>query len=167
MINFVVISSDLQLYVLDSRAWREAELSTYHQLVVSCYSALCQGCLQEGLFSKCFLNPTNTPFIEQVEAGDSETNLSITQMKVIEVVTNYRKTSLLSLPRNIYAKVLGPKIGLIVRPQIQEEQVFHPSFGTWDQLHTLHRMLEGSWEFSQPVNMCFVDLEMAFNRTPG
>lgn len=26
-------------------------------------------------------------------------------------------------------------------------------------LHTLHRVLEGSWEFFQPVNMCFVDME--------
>ncbi|KAK3539573.1 hypothetical protein QTP70_010272 [Hemibagrus guttatus] len=28
------------------------------------------------------------------------------------------------------------------------------------------RMLEGSWEFAQPVHMCFVDLEKAFNRVP-
>ncbi|KAK3531365.1 hypothetical protein QTP70_018164, partial [Hemibagrus guttatus] len=35
-----------------------------------------------------------------------------------------------------------------------------------DQLYTLHRVLEGSWEFAQPVHMCFVDLEKAFNRVP-
>ncbi|KAK3538434.1 hypothetical protein QTP86_002334, partial [Hemibagrus guttatus] len=35
-----------------------------------------------------------------------------------------------------------------------------------DQLYTLHRVLEGSWEFAQPVHMCFVDLEKAFDRVP-
>ncbi|KAK3559257.1 hypothetical protein QTP86_008827 [Hemibagrus guttatus] len=35
--------------------------------------------------------------------------------------------------------------------------------GTLDQLYTLHRVLEGSWEFAQPVHMCFVDLEKAFD----
>ncbi|KAI3355488.1 hypothetical protein L3Q82_018326 [Scortum barcoo] len=35
-----------------------------------------------------------------------------------------------------------------------------------DQLYTLHRVLEGLWEFAQPVHMCFVDLEKAFDRVP-
>ena len=35
MINFVVVSSDLQLYVLDNHVKRGAELSTDHHLVVS------------------------------------------------------------------------------------------------------------------------------------
>ena len=30
--------------------------------------------------------------------------------------------------------------------------------GTLDQLYTLPRVLEGAWEFAQPVHMCFVDL---------
>ncbi|KAI3351605.1 hypothetical protein L3Q82_020440 [Scortum barcoo] len=36
--------------------------------------------------------------------------------------------------------------------------------GTVDQLYLsyLHRVLEGLWEFAQPVHMCFVDLEKAF-----
>ncbi|KAI3351344.1 hypothetical protein L3Q82_005885 [Scortum barcoo] len=28
------------------------------------------------------------------------------------------------------------------------------------------RVLEGLWEFAQPVHMCFVDLEKAFDRVP-
>ncbi|KAI3372029.1 hypothetical protein L3Q82_006899 [Scortum barcoo] len=40
---------------------------------------------------------------------------------------------------------------------------FH-GHGTLDQLYTLRRVLEGSWEFAQPVHMCFVDLEKAFDR---
>ena len=35
MIDSVVVSSDLQLYVLDTRVKRGAELSTDHHLVVS------------------------------------------------------------------------------------------------------------------------------------
>ena len=35
-----------------------------------------------------------------------------------------------------------------------------------DQLYTLCRILERTWEFAQPVHMCFVDLEKAFNRVP-
>ncbi|KAK3530440.1 hypothetical protein QTP86_024352 [Hemibagrus guttatus] len=54
-----------------------------------------------------------------------------------------------------------------VEPRIQEEQCgFRPSHGTLDQLYTLHGVLEGSWEFLQPVHMCFVDLDKAFNRVP-
>ncbi|KAI3367053.1 hypothetical protein L3Q82_009685 [Scortum barcoo] len=44
--------------------------------------------------------------------------------------------------------------------------VFCPGRGTLDQLYTLHRVLEGLWEFAQPVHMCFVDLEKAFDRVP-
>ncbi|KAI3354676.1 hypothetical protein L3Q82_019169 [Scortum barcoo] len=47
---------------------------------------------------------------------------------------------------------------------------FVPGRGTLDQLYTLHRVLvapgQGLWEFAQPVHMCFVDLEKAFDRVP-
>ncbi|KAI3363451.1 hypothetical protein L3Q82_012066, partial [Scortum barcoo] len=43
---------------------------------------------------------------------------------------------------------------------------FRPGRGTVDQLYTLRRVLEGLWEFAQPVHMCFVDLEKAFDRVP-
>ncbi|KAI3364575.1 hypothetical protein L3Q82_011365 [Scortum barcoo] len=36
----------------------------------------------------------------------------------------------------------------------------------WTSCYTLHRVLEDSWEFAQPVIMCFVDLEKAFDRVP-
>ncbi len=55
----------------------------------------------------------------------------------------------------------------IVEPRIQEEQCgFRPGRGTLDQLYTLSRVLEGSWEFAQPIHMCFVDLEKAFDCVP-
>ncbi|KAK3541999.1 hypothetical protein QTP86_009835 [Hemibagrus guttatus] len=55
------------------------------------------------------------------------------------VCSNYRGITLLSLPGKVYSKILERR----VRP-----------------------VLEGSWEFAQPVHMCFVDLEKAFDRVP-
>ncbi|KAK3537069.1 hypothetical protein QTP70_000867 [Hemibagrus guttatus] len=71
------------------------------------------------------------------------------------VCSNYRGITLLSLPGKVYSRVLERRVRLLVEPRIQE-----------DQLYTLHRVLEGSWEFAQPVHMCFVDLEKAFDRVP-
>ncbi|KAI3367309.1 hypothetical protein L3Q82_008355 [Scortum barcoo] len=67
----------------------------------------------------------------------------------------------------LHARVLERRIRPIVDPRIQEEQCgFRPGRGTLDQLYTLRRVLEGLWEFAQPVHMCFVDLEKAFDRVP-
>ncbi|KAK3514902.1 hypothetical protein QTP70_034587, partial [Hemibagrus guttatus] len=55
------------------------------------------------------------------------------------VCSNYRGITLLSLPGKVYSRVLKRR----VQP-----------------------VLEGSWEFAQPVHMCFVDLEKAFDRVP-
>ncbi|KAK3548003.1 hypothetical protein QTP70_001912 [Hemibagrus guttatus] len=83
------------------------------------------------------------------------------------VCSNYRGITLLSLPGIVYSRVLERRVRLLVEPRIQEEQYgFRPSRGTLDQLYTLHRVLEGSWEFAQPVHMCFVDLEKAFDHVP-
>ena len=83
------------------------------------------------------------------------------------VCSNYLGITLLSLPEKVYSRVLERRIRPIVEPWIQEEQCgFRPGRGTLDQLYTLRRVLEGSWEFAQPVHMCFVDLEKAFDRVP-
>ncbi|KAK3511772.1 hypothetical protein QTP70_021807 [Hemibagrus guttatus] len=175
------------------------------------------------------LNPTDTPSVEEPEAGDSEVDSFITQAEVTEevqqllggkapgvdeirpeylksldvvglswltrlcniawrsgtvpldwatgvvvplfkkgdrrVCSNYKGITLLSLPGKVYSRVLERRVRPLVEPRIQEEQCgFRPSRGTLDQLYTLHRVLEGSWEFAQPVHMCFVDLEKAFDR---
>ena len=61
--------------------------------------------------------------------------------------------------------MLERRVQLLVEPQIQVEQcAFHPCHGTLDQLYTLVRVLEGPWEFAQPVLMCFVGLEKAYDR---
>ena len=36
----------------------------------------------------------------------------------------------------------------------------------WTSSIPFGRILEGAWEFAQPVYMCFVDLEKAFHRVP-
>ncbi|TWW74022.1 hypothetical protein D4764_14G0000230 [Takifugu flavidus] len=73
----------------------------------------------------------------------------------------------LSLPGKVYSGVLERRVRRIVEPRIQEEQCgFRPGRGTVDQLYTLSRVFEGTWEFAQPVHMCFVDLEKAFDRVP-
>ncbi|KAK3538143.1 hypothetical protein QTP70_032395 [Hemibagrus guttatus] len=83
------------------------------------------------------------------------------------VCSNYRGITLLSLPGKVYSRVLERRVRPLVEPRILEEQCgFRPSRGKLDQLYTLHRVLEGSWEFAQPVHMCFVDLEKAFNCVP-
>ncbi|KAK3516473.1 hypothetical protein QTP70_016707, partial [Hemibagrus guttatus] len=83
------------------------------------------------------------------------------------VCSNYRGITLLSLPGKVYSRVLERRVRPLVEPRIQEEQCgFRPSRGTLDQLYTLHRVLEGSWKFAQPVHMCFVDLKKAFDRVP-
>ncbi|KAI3353748.1 hypothetical protein L3Q82_004979 [Scortum barcoo] len=138
-------------------------------------AVLCQHCLQcgwgavdlnwdiVGRWKKYFedlLNPTDLPSSEEAGAGDSEVDSSITRAEVTEVV---RKL----LGGKVYARVLERRIRPIVDPWIQEEQCgFRPGRGTVDQLYTLHRVLEGLWEFAQPVHMCFVDLEKAFDRVP-
>ncbi|KAK3557953.1 hypothetical protein QTP86_003870 [Hemibagrus guttatus] len=55
------------------------------------------------------------------------------------VCSNYRGITLLSLPGKVYSRVLERR----VQP-----------------------VLKGSCEFAQPVNMCFVDLEKAFDHVP-
>ncbi|KAK3510349.1 hypothetical protein QTP70_004936 [Hemibagrus guttatus] len=83
------------------------------------------------------------------------------------VCSNYRGITLLSLPGKVYSRILERRVRPLVEPRIQEGHCgFRPCRGTLDQLYTFHRVLEGLWEFAQPIHMCFVDLEKAFDRVP-
>ncbi len=78
---------------------------------------------------------------------------------------NYRGITLPSLPGKVYSNVLERRVRPLVEPRTEKEQCgFCPSCGTTDQLFTLTRILEGVWEFVQPVYMCSVDLEKAYDR---
>ncbi|KAI3358608.1 hypothetical protein L3Q82_015022, partial [Scortum barcoo] len=116
-----------------------------------------------GRWKKYFedlLNPTDLPSNEEAEDGDSEVDSSITQAE---------RDHTSQPPGKVYARVLERRNWPIVDPRIQEEQCgFKPSW-SWNSgpaLYTLRRVLEGLWEFAQPVHMCFVDLEKAFDRVP-
>ncbi|KAK7877033.1 hypothetical protein WMY93_032251 [Mugilogobius chulae] len=112
------------------------------------------------------LNPTAMFSDEEAETEDSGGGSPITQAEVTEVVNKLLGGKAPGVDE-IRSEVLERRLRPIVKPRIQEEQCgFRPGRGTLDQLYTLHRVLEGSWEFAQPVHMCFVDLEKAFDRVP-
>lgn len=75
---------------------------------------------------------------------------------------------LLSLPNNVFSRILERRILPIVKLRIQGEQCgFCPVHRTLAQLHTLNHVLEGSWKYAQLSQMCFVDVDKAFDRVPG
>ncbi|KAI3374830.1 hypothetical protein L3Q82_021372 [Scortum barcoo] len=218
MIDFVVVSSDLRPYVLDTRVKRGAELSTDHHLVgglqlpppEESFSQIPReaGDIESPVSGPCSLPPLSTAaMFEVVDArslvpvvaatpkpvwwtpevrdavrleegvlsdhsmlacGTPDAEARLTGGPDRRVCSNYRGITLLSLPRKVSRQGTGERIWRpIVDPRIQEEQCgFRPGRGTLDQLYTLHRVLEGLWEFAQPVHMCFVDLEKAFDRVP-
>uniref|UniRef100_A0A3B3QX38 Reverse transcriptase domain-containing protein n=1 Tax=Paramormyrops kingsleyae TaxID=1676925 RepID=A0A3B3QX38_9TELE len=99
------------------------------------------------------LNPTDTPSNEEAESGGASG------------LTDWGGGPPLQERGKVYSGVLERRVSQIVEPRIQEEQCgFHPGCGTVDQLYTLGKVLEGAWEFAQPVYMCFVNLEKAFDR---
>ncbi|VDP49614.1 unnamed protein product, partial [Soboliphyme baturini] len=81
--------------------------------------------------------------------------------------SSYRGITLLSLPGKVYAKVLERKCRDIVDLKIQEEQCgFRPGRSTSDHTFALRQIAEKSWEYAQPLYMCFLDLEKAYHRIP-
>ncbi|TWW77036.1 hypothetical protein D4764_12G0004260 [Takifugu flavidus] len=142
------------------------------------------------------LNPTNAPSSEEEGPGDLGTGSRISGAEVAEVVKKllvgkapgvdeirpeYLKaldvvgllwlTRLCNIAWTLGAVPLDWQTGVVVplfkKGDRKEEQCgFHPGRGTVDQLYTLSRVFEGACEFAQPVHMCFVDLEKAFDRVP-
>ncbi|KAK0135736.1 Craniofacial development protein 2 [Merluccius polli] len=142
------------------------------------------------------LNPTDTPSGKEAGPGDSGVGSPISGAEVAEVVRKllggrapgvdevrpeFLKaldvvglswlTRLCSIAWTSGSVPLDWQTGVVVplfkKGDRREEQCgFRPGRGTVDQLYTLCRILEGAWEFAQPVHMCFVDLEKAFDRVP-
>ncbi|KAK3560032.1 hypothetical protein QTP86_033830, partial [Hemibagrus guttatus] len=96
------------------------------------------------------LNPTDTPSIEETEAENSEVDSFITQAEVTEVVQ----------------QLLGGKAPGVdeIRPEYLKSLDVVGLY--WQTRLCNIAVLKGSWEFAQPVHMCFVDLEKAFDRVP-
>ncbi|KAI3356768.1 hypothetical protein L3Q82_003449 [Scortum barcoo] len=139
--------------------------------------------------------PTCLPMRKQ-EAGDSEVDSSITQAEVTEVVRKLLsgKAPGVDEIRPEYLKSLDVvglswltrlcsiawRLGTV--PLEWQTGVVVPLFkkrGTGECVPTtggshfsaspgrsMPGVLEGLWEFAQPVHMCFVDLEKAFDRVP-
>ncbi|TWW81090.1 hypothetical protein D4764_01G0009050 [Takifugu flavidus] len=123
------------------------------------------------------LNPTNAPSNEEAGPGDLGIGSHISGAEVAMVVKKLLGgkapgvdeicPEFLKALDVVYSGVLERRVCRIVEPRIQEEKCgFRPGRGTVDQLYTLSRVFQGAWEFAQPVHMCFVDLEKAFNRVP-
>ncbi|KAI3358693.1 hypothetical protein L3Q82_015103 [Scortum barcoo] len=114
------------------------------------------------------LNPTDLPSNEEAEAGVSEVDFvhHPSRRGPESVPTTGDHTSQPPRRRSTPGYWRGE-----IRPIVKfgpggTMLGFRPGRGTLDQLYTLHRVLEGLWEFAQPVHMCFVDLEKAFDRVP-
>ncbi|KAK3572108.1 hypothetical protein QTP86_022187 [Hemibagrus guttatus] len=143
-----------------------------------------------GWWKKYFeylLNLTDMPFVEEPEAEDSEVDSFITQADVTEVVqqllsakapgVHYLHPEYLTSLDVVGLSWLTRLCNIAWRSgtvPLDWATGWWSLFlrrgtrgrGTLDQLYTLHRVLDGSWEFAQPVHMCFVDLEKAFDHVP-
>ena len=81
--------------------------------------------------------------------------------------TNYRGTSLISVPGKIYAKCLEKKCREIIEPKLTDAQGgFYPGRSTINQIFALQQIFEKLWEYAKEVNACFVDLEKTYDRIP-
>ncbi|TWW62299.1 hypothetical protein D4764_04G0009460 [Takifugu flavidus] len=143
----------------------ESEWATFHSTIVEAAATSC-GCKAAG--AGCGSNPHTqwwTPEVREAIRLKKEAYRSWLVCGSPEAAD--RGITLLSLPGKVYARVLEKRIRSIVEPLIEEQQCrFCPGCGTKDQLFTLAGVLEGGWEFAQPVHMCFVDLEKAYDRVP-
>ncbi|KAI3371353.1 hypothetical protein L3Q82_023548 [Scortum barcoo] len=132
-----------------------------------------------GRWKKYFedlLNPTDLPSSEEAEAGDSEVDSSITRAEVTEVrgtgecVPTYRGITLLSLPGKVSRQGTGEENSAYSRPTLLDSGgTMRFSSWSWNSGPALYPPQGAGgflWEFAQPVHMCFVDLEKAFDRVP-
>uniref|UniRef100_A0A3Q3WML6 phospholipase A2 n=1 Tax=Mola mola TaxID=94237 RepID=A0A3Q3WML6_MOLML len=130
------------------------------------------------------LNPTNTHSVEEAEPEDSWAGahgvdeIRLEFLKFLAVVGLSFADMPLQHCMDIGDRTFGvgdkgllqgagEESSLLVELQIQEEQCcFHSGHGRLNQFSTLVRVLEGAWEFAQPVYICTVDLDKAYDRVP-
>ena len=76
--------------------------------------------------------------------------------------SNYRGTSLISVPGKVYAKCLAKKCREIIEPKLTDAQCgFRPGRNTMDQIFASQQTFEKLWEYAKEFNACFVDLQKA------
>lgn len=80
---------------------------------------------------------------------------------------SYRGISLLSVPGKIFARVLLNRLLPVSEKLLPETQFgFRPDRGTCEAIFSIRQLQEKSREQSQPLYLCFVDLEKAFDCVP-
>ncbi|KAG7298212.1 hypothetical protein JYU34_019023 [Plutella xylostella] len=80
---------------------------------------------------------------------------------------SYRGISLLSTPGKIFARILLNRLVPVSEKILPESQFgFRPQRGTCEAIFCLRQLQEKSREQCQPLFLCFVDLEKAFDCVP-
>lgn len=80
---------------------------------------------------------------------------------------SYRGISLLSSAGKILAHIINARLTHLAEQILPESQCgFRQSRGTVDAIFVVKQIQEKSLEQHQPLFMCFVDLEKAFDRVP-
>jgi hypothetical protein len=77
---------------------------------------------------------------------------------------NYRGISLLSVTSKLFSRVILNRIQHVVDSQLLEEQAgFRANRSTIDQVFTLKIVMEKCREFNNPLHMCFIDIQKAYD----
>ncbi|KAI8433746.1 hypothetical protein MSG28_015725 [Choristoneura fumiferana] len=80
---------------------------------------------------------------------------------------SYRGISLLSVPGKVFARVLLNRLIPVSEALLPETQFgFRPDRGTCEAIFSIRQLQEKSREQGQPLYLCFVDLEKAFDCVP-
>ncbi|TWW59207.1 hypothetical protein D4764_06G0007370 [Takifugu flavidus] len=169
MIDFIVMSADLRPYVLDTRVKRGAELSTDHYLV---WTPELRGAVK--LKKEAYRSWLVCGSPEAADRGG--------RRQLAHTVLGVRGELLMSPGaiirrwKEYFQELLNPTN---TYPQggteSDDQKVDHPISGA-EVAEVVEQLpgggapgvdeIGGSWEFAQPVHMCFVDLEKAYDRVP-
>ncbi|CAF4311483.1 unnamed protein product [Rotaria sp. Silwood2] len=80
------------------------------------------------------------------------------------ICDNYRGISLLVVAGKIFARILLNRIQNTLEKKLLEEQAgFRAGRSTIDQVFILKMVMERSREFNQPLHLCFIDLQKAYD----
>ncbi|CAF3565234.1 unnamed protein product [Rotaria sp. Silwood1] len=80
------------------------------------------------------------------------------------ICDNYRGISLLVVAGKIFARILLNRIQNMLDKKLLEEQAgFRSGRSTIDQIFILKMVMERSREFNQPLHICFIDLQKAYD----
>ena len=79
-------------------------------------------------------------------------------------MTNYRRTSLLSIRAKVYDKILFNRIRDHVDPILRSNQAgFRPSRNCAQQIYILRRIMEGFRDYPLPLTVIFIEFKKAFD----